>query len=105
MAFKLTKQEQQTRDLIVTKLSQAEEAVSIVLADYIGVLDSARAFRDDVAKRLKAELVGKSARFQNSQQGDEAAGFCDQWENLDLDDPYLDLEHARRLEDVPMELK
>ena len=105
MAFRLTKQEKQTCDLIVTQLSQAEEAVTIVLADYLSVLGSARDFRDGVAVRLKAELDRKSEKFRDSRQGDEAAGFCDVWENLDLDDPHVDVGHARRLEDTPSELE
>ena len=105
VAFKLTKQEKQTCDLIVTQLSQAEEAVTIVLAEYLSVLGSARDFRDGVAARLKAEFNRKSEKFRDSRQGDEAAGFCDLWENLDLDDPHLDVGHARRLEDSPPELE
>lgn len=101
MAFKLTKQEQQACDLLVIKLSQAEAAVNIVLTDYISVLGSARDFHDSVAAGFKAELDGKSERFRDSWRGDEAAGFCDLWENLDLDDPHRDTDHARNLENAP----
>lgn len=123
MAFKLTKQEEASRGLIVDGLKLRAMAVSTAVAiandamqnvndaveAYNEALNEAREFREDLVVRLEEEVNDKSERWQESEHGEATKEYIAEWENLALYDveyyaweklEYLDLDHSDYLEEM-----
>lgn len=107
--MKLSKQERAQRDALVTLISDAalklhaavdefnlgldalKAPVDAALDTYNAAVDEARAFVVDVAQRLNDELGGRSAKWLESDRGQAAAQFKEDWENFDPEEVELDL--------------
>lgn len=102
MAFKLTKEEKQSRDEHDEKLRTAHETVVASIKAYNeareklwqDISDAATAFDEahDVGSRLSDEFSDKSEKWQESDRGQEVQNFFGEYENfsletLDLEDP------------------
>ena len=117
MAFKLTKHDAARRAEHVEKLTEAaaklEDAVVVfnagleqlkgpltaALAEYNSVLAEARGFAEDIASQADSELDEKSERWRDSDRGQAAVAFKDEWEGLALDELELELPDEARLPD------
>ena len=100
MAFRLTKAELTDRNELVKSLQRTQEAFATIpdaehLEEFLVVLRETDEFRDSVASRLRDEFEEKSERWMESEKGDFAIEFIDQWENadfFDVDTEALELE-------------
>jgi predicted nucleic acid-binding Zn-ribbon protein len=117
VAFKLTKHDAARRAEHVEKLTEAaaklEDAVVVfnagleqlkgpltaALAEYNSVLAEARGFAEDIASQADSELDEKSERWRDSDRGQAAVAFKDEWEGLALDELELELPDEARLPD------
>src|SRR5262245_21534791 len=104
MAFKLTKEEIAKRDEIFAALNEkyaeletavgeyneavgkAQTEVENVLAEYNKVLADARELAQDIANDADSEMMEKSEKWADSDAGQAAQAFKDEWEGLNLDD-------------------
>lgn len=104
MALKLTKDEIKQRDGFIADLekgsSNLEEAFKVFnsvlegaridLRDAVGkyneALAAARGFAEDIASRLEDEIDDKSEKWQESDKGQAAAAFKDDWESVEFQD-------------------
>lgn len=104
MTFKLTKQEEASRGLIIDGLKLRAMAVSTAVAvaneamqevmqkvndavdTYNEALNEARQFQEDLIARLEEEVEDKSERWQESERAQAVSGWIADWTNLGLDD-------------------
>lgn len=103
MSIKLTKTEISDRDSFVQDLRTHLEKLSDLLEKQEDitqhaalcsvVIDEVESFRDDVATRLREEFDDKSEKWQDSDAGQDAGAFIDEWEQNDFSDSEIDLEH------------
>lgn len=130
MAFKLDKQESLRRAGLVASLQEAwgkiEDAVDVyndavaelkgpvaeAIEAYNEIATEAAGFAEDVATRAEGEFDDKSEKWQESERGQAAGGWRDEWQSLDLatiepefpDDLAIDDPgHADALEGLPDE--
>ena len=131
MAFKLTKEEKDTRLQILkdlkegwanlddvrngaeTRIQEAIEEVNQAVGVYEAALEAAEAFRDEVATRLREEWDGKSEGWQEGDNGAEASTLVEEWENAAIGEEMSvntaeinigDGGHDAILEDLPTEV-
>ena len=104
MALKLTKDEIKQKDDHVSELEKQmanmENAVNVfnaametarvdlrdAVSKYNEALTAARGFAEDIASRLENEIDDKSEKWQESDKGQAAASFKDDWEGVELQD-------------------
>jgi hypothetical protein len=130
MAFKLDKKETARQEELVADLrkasSELEDAVSVyndaleklkapveeALKKYNDVVEEARGFSADIASRADDEITDKSERWQESERGEAASSWKDEWENASLDEIEIEFpdeiavagnDHADTLEGLPTE--
>jgi hypothetical protein len=104
MAIKLTKDENEQRDELVAELEiaggalhtameevaemvkEANEIAAAAIAAYNEALADAREFVETTASRLRDELDGRSEKWLESDKGQAAIEFVEQWEGETFDD-------------------
>lgn len=109
MAFKLTKVEVEQRDQLVaalnTKYAALEDAVSEynaklaelreplqhALDGYNEAVEQARGFAEDIASQIDNDIEDKSEKWQESERGEAAIAWRDEWQGIDLSEIDLDL--------------
>ena len=130
MAFRLTNRESSLRDEYVHRLRKAHEDVTAAMVDFNEKLDKltgdvnqavarynevqadAQEFISNITARLEEEVNDKSEKWQESDRGQAASTFLDEW-NIELDpmadlelppvdDPFVDT-GADELENLPTE--
>lgn len=103
MAFKLTKDEMKTKTELGESLEKAwasvEEAVGVynddikvakekvtkVIASFNDVAAQAATFIAGVAERAEGEIGDKTEKWQESEKGEAAASWKDEWSEFDAD--------------------
>ena len=105
MAFQLSAKERKSLDQCAKDLDAAREGVEAAMLDYAAALVKTRTLRTEVFERLNLEFELKSEQFRDSIKGDEVANMLAEWEDLDLDEPALDLEHGEKLNQLPTALE
>ena len=105
MAFQLSAKERKSLDECASDLDAAREGVEAAMLQYAAALVKTRTLRIEVFERLNLEFELKSERFRDSVKGDEIANMLAEWEDLDLDDPVLDLDHGDKLTQLPIALE
>jgi hypothetical protein len=101
MAIKLTKAEVIRQTKLVAELRVQEYAMTAAIEDFNTAMDSARVdlreavekynevisevngFALDIATRLQDEIDEKSEKWQESEKGEAAVAFKDEWEQID----------------------
>lgn len=104
MAFKLTKADMARRDDLINKLSElrdeleqrvedvndaldtAVEALRQGIVEYNELLEEARGFTADIVSQAQEDIADKSERWQESERGEAAQGWADEWENAYFED-------------------
>lgn len=107
MAFKLTKPEMVRRDYLVAKLAEmrdelekrvedvndaldtAVEALRQGIVEYNELVEEARGFSSDIASQAQEDIGDKSERWQESERGEAAKSWADEWESADFEDVEL----------------
>jgi ClpP class serine protease len=127
---KLTKEQEERRTKILLELREAAQEVESKVGNYNAARDQAWAdveaavehyntvrgeaeeLRDEVVNDAQAAIGDKSENWQESDKGQEAASWVEEWENLELDELSVDEpdelsadepSHADDLENLPGE--
>ena len=131
MAFKLTKAEDQRRMDYVTSLNELKSKLEDAIGEfnakreelkapveaafnaYKEALAEAKGFAEDIASAAEGQIDDKSERWQESERGEAARSWQQEWEGAELDEPddidfgddldTPDLDHADTLENLPIE--
>jgi hypothetical protein len=130
MAFKLDKQEKERRDQIVADIYESagklEDAIAVyndemtklrgpldeAIRNYNEVVESARGFAEDIASAADCAIDDKSEKWQDSDNGQAAVLWKDEWESASFDEievEYPDdltidgIDHAATLDQLPEE--
>jgi hypothetical protein len=130
VSFKLDKADKQRRGELVEQLSAAaakvEDAINVYNAGlealkgpleaeieaYNALVTEARDFAEDRANVADEAISDKSDKWQESERGEAAVAFRDEWQNLSLDDVEIDLpddvetpalDHSETLDGAPEE--
>lgn len=91
-------------------LAAAREKLESIVNDYNETLSKARDFAEDIAQSRRDEWNDKSERWQESEAGQNANAFVDEWEGIELDDIEIefpepieepDITHGDDLETAP----
>lgn len=106
--FKLTKAELEARADLVGKLNDSATALMKTIDEYNDELErlrgpiedalsaynelvaEARDFASDVASQADSDIADKSEKWQDSERGQAAIAFKDEWEGLVLEDVEID---------------
>ena len=117
MSFKLTKEQRERRDELVeafheassgletaiaeynAKLEEMKAPVEAALAKYNEVGNDAREFADEISGWAGGEIQERSERWQESERGQAAQSWCDEWSNLTFDEVTIDLPEEITLDD------
>lgn len=94
-------------------LTDAEHDVNKAIRDYNKILLEAEAFVEGVAEEMRDSFDDKSERWQDSDKGQSAAAFVEEWEQFEASElrevailmPELEEEpcHATELRELPAE--
>lgn len=132
MPFKLSKDELAQRDLLIDKLNAASSALTDAINAYnegIALLKepaeraleayneaavAAREFAADIASQAEQDMSEKSEKWLESDRGQAAEAFKQEWESAELDDIELefpeelsfdDPDYAATLDGIPTEME
>ena len=124
MAFRLDRIEKQNRNNLINDLRTKQDEfealksstpttaeLQTAASELLVLVGEAEEFRDSVASRLRDEFDEKSEKWQESETGEAASAFIDEWENVsfddfEIDDDIADLEpedFSSLLQDLPEE--
>lgn len=99
MAFKLTRSEENRRDILADKLRDARmildeavaaqvaiiedayAAINAALVPYNEIVEKARGFVEDIASERDSEWDDKSERWQEGERGEAAREWISQWQD------------------------
>ncbi len=128
MAFKLTKDETGQRQELSRKLSEAaaklsgaidafnagleqlKAPVEAAADEYNSLISDAREFAENIASQADADIGDKSDRWTESDRGQAAVQWRDEWQGISMDDVDVqypddidppDLDHSDNLEAMP----
>jgi predicted nucleic acid-binding Zn-ribbon protein len=108
MALKLTKKELAERTKLCDDVRSAADVLEEALTDFQDAVQTAydalqdkvtaynetlaplREFKDDISSRLEEEISDKSERWQESDKGQAASEWQQEWANADIEDIELD---------------
>lgn len=124
MAFKLTKDEQKTKDGFATKLREAAQEIQLrkeivdaaiaaandAITAYSAVLADVETFIEERKNAWQSDYEDKTDRWKEGEKGEAAASLIEQWDTFDTTeiDPIDDIEvpdlpHADELDGLPSE--
>jgi len=109
MAFKLSKKEDAEREVLAAKLENAAQELEQKIADfnrmlwesnsilqeaidaYNDVLDQAQSFVEEISEAAENEHAEKSESWQESDRGQAAYEWVEEWRNVELDYVIIDM--------------
>jgi archaellum component FlaC len=111
----LRERSEKIKDAIVAfneEMERQKDNVILALNEYNGIMEEVRVFVDAVRQTAQDAFEEKSEKWQESDNGQKAANFIEEWDNADLFDHEIDFpepidpeapDHATTLEDLPEE--
>lgn len=103
MAFKLSRDMKDRRDLIVADLEKHKQAISDAITGYNTALEDARDFlSNDLVGHFNDEFDDKSEKWQEGERGEATRTWIDEFDSLandfeDIDEPDTLDEHIEKL--------